>query len=117
MNHQEFEQIVRDALNEIPGQLRHALENVAIIVEDEPGPEDARGAEQESEDELLGTYHGVPLSERGASYSGLPDRIVIYRGPILRSCETREEIAFEIRNTVIHELGHRLGLSDNEMPY
>ncbi len=117
MNHQEFEQIVRDALDEIPDQLRHALENVAIIVEDEPAPEDASGAEQESEGELLGIYHGVPLSERGAGYSGLPDRIVIYRGPILRSCETRQEIALEIRNTVIHELGHRLGLSDDEMPY
>ena len=65
----------------------------------------------------LGPRFGVPLTERGASHTGLPDRIVIFRGPILRTCTTAETIAAEVRDTVVHELGHHLGLSDQEMPY
>lgn len=115
-----FEELVRRALEELPPEFAARLENVAVVVEDEPDPEDLRALgldPQRDADELLGLYQGTPLTERGASYSDLPDRIAIYRGPILRSCSTLEEAAREIRDTVIHELGHFFGLSDEEMPY
>lgn len=113
-----FEDAVRDAIDALPGQFLHALENVAIVVKDEPDPEHlVRMRIEPGGGELFGLYHGVPLSERGSGYVGLPDCIEIYRGPILRSFGARDAIVIEIRNTVIHELGHHMGLSDDEMPY
>ncbi len=110
--------MVRDAIDTLPKEFRHALENVAIVVTEEPYEKDLirLGLEREA-DELFGLYHGVPLTERGSGYCGLPDRIEIYRGPILRSFDTVGEIVAEIRNTLVHELGHHMGLSDSEMPY
>ena len=68
-------------------------------------------------DELLGLYQGMPLGERGWEYSELPDRVVIYRRSILSICETEADVRQEVRDTLIHELGHHFGLSDEEMPY
>jgi predicted Zn-dependent protease with MMP-like domain len=69
-------------------------------------------------DSLFGLYEGTPLGERGTGYHlALPDRITIYREPILEACATREEMKREIRLTVIHELGHHFGLTDAELPY
>ncbi len=118
MDRQAFELTVREVIDNLPERFHHALENVAIVVEEEPDPDalEPSGLDHDG-DELLGVYIGVPLTERGASHSGLPDRIVIFRGPILRSCTTAERIAAEIRDTVVHELGHHFGLSDQEMPY
>ncbi len=116
----EFERLVRRALDELPDELAEALDNVAIVVEAEPDPEDLRelGMDPETEaDELFGLYQGTPLVERDSSYSELPDRILIYMGPILRACRDRKEIMREVRDTVIHELGHHFGLGDHEMPY
>ncbi len=105
-----FERIVRDTLDRLPEQFRYALENVAIVVEDEPSFADG-------DKELLGLYEGTPLSDRGPGHIGLPDRIRIFRGPILRICQSEDDVAIEIRDTVIHELGHHMGLDDHEMPY
>jgi len=118
MKRRDFESVVRDAIETLPEQFRHALENVAIVVKEEPDRTDLQGLGLEREnDELFGLYHGVPLTERGSGYVGLPDRIEIYWGPILRSFDTVDEIVAEIRNTLVHELGHHMGLSDSEMPY
>ncbi len=118
MDRGTFEKIVRDAIESLPDEFRHALENVAIVVQEEPDPEDLKelGIEP-GDDELFGLYHGVPLIDRDIGHSGLPDRIEIYRGPILRSCDTVREIVTEIQETVVHELGHHMGLSDEQMPY
>ena len=115
----EFEKLVRQALDEMPSEFAEQLDNVAVVVEEEPNPEDLRemGLDHEFADELFGLYHGTPLIDRGASYSGLPDRVVIYMGPILRACGSAEEVVREVTETVIHELGHHFGLSDEEMPY
>ncbi len=114
----DFERLVRQALEELPPEFADRLENVAVVVEEEPDPEDLRGVGLDpEEDELLGLYQGTPLIDRNACYSGLPDRIVIYMGPILRACETPRQVVREVRNTVIHEIGHHFGLSDEEMPY
>ena len=114
MDRRDFESVVQKALECLPEQFRHALENVAIVIKDEPAPDDVQGLDR---DELFGLYHGVPLTERGSGHFGLPDKIEIYQGPILRSCTTPTEIMAEIRDTLIHELGHHMGLSDDEMVY
>jgi len=114
MRRRDFESAVRDAIETLPEE----FENVAIVVKDEPDEKELRALGVETEtDELFGLYHGVPLTERGSGLFGLPDRIEIYSGPILRSFDTVAEIVAEIRNTVIHELGHHMGLTDSEMPY
>lgn len=117
MQRRAFETIVSEALDDLPARFRSALENVAIVVEDEPDPDDLKSMGFGPDDELFGLYQGVPLTERGAGHIGLPDRIVIYRNPLLRSFGSRRALIREIRKTVLHELGHHLGLDDEEMPY
>lgn len=118
MDRRSFERIVGEVVESLPEQFRHALENLAIVVLEEPDPRDLIEFGMSAEDsELFGLYQGVPLTERGSSHMGLPDSIEIYRGPILRSCDSVEEIAAEIRDTLVHELGHHMGLHDDEMPY
>ncbi len=110
----EFEALVARALERLPPEFAELLDNVAVMIEDEPSPEvlDELGT-----DELLGLYQGVPLSERDSFYSALPDAVVLYRGPLLRLARDRRELMREIRDTLVHELGHHFGLSDEEMPY
>jgi predicted Zn-dependent protease with MMP-like domain len=117
MKPSEFEEIVRQTLDDLPEDFKPLLENVVVQVEDEPSPDDLDGVGLESDEELLGLYHGVSLLDRGASHTGLPDRVLIYRGPILRCCDTPAEIRQQIRETVIHEIGHHIGLDDDEMVY
>ncbi len=98
-----FDEHVRRALDSVPPELAKALENVAVVVEDE-NPEDP---------DLFGLYHGVPLPDRGSSYAGqLPDKISIYRGPITRMARTPERIREQVRRTVIHEIAHHFGIDD-----
>jgi predicted Zn-dependent protease with MMP-like domain len=106
----DFEEIIRATLNQLPEAFQYALENVAIVVEDEPDGEEAG-------EELFGLYEGVSLLDRGAGHMGPPDRIRIFRGPILRACRSKNEVASEIRDTLIHELGHHMGLEEDDMPY
>jgi predicted Zn-dependent protease with MMP-like domain len=113
----EFQQLVVKALDGLPEDFAAMLDNVAVVVEEEPDPDDLEALEMEPDEELYGLYQGVPLPERGAGYTALPDRIAIYRGPILRGCRDRREVIREVRDTVIHELGHYFGLDDDEMPY
>ena len=102
-----FEALVGAAVDEIPDRLFEQIENCVWMVEDEPPPDDP---------ELLGFYDGIPLSERGAWYSGVvPDRIVIYRGPLQRMCEDEDDLAQEIRITVWHEIAHYFGIEDDEL--
>ncbi|MEM8960431.1 MAG: metallopeptidase family protein [Acidobacteriota bacterium] len=115
----QFENLVGQALDELPEHFASLLDNVVVVVEEEPDPEDlAEVGMEPGEDELLGLYRGVPLTERETEMLPmLPDQVVIYRGPILRICRDRREVVQEVRDTVIHELGHHFGLSDEEMPY
>ncbi len=106
------------ALDGLPKEFSELLENVAVVVEEEPSDEDLESVGLDPElDDLFGLYQGVPLAERDSYYGALPDRVVIYRGPILRACSSRREAIREIRDTVIHELGHHFGLDEEEMPY
>jgi predicted Zn-dependent protease with MMP-like domain len=101
------------------------LDNVEVVVEDEPTPEQiaadrlrgrAEAATDGDDATLFGLYEGVPLTERGQGYSMvLPDKITIFRGPIERTCRSRQELMREVRVTVVHELGHHLGLDEDRL--
>lgn len=101
----QFEDLVADALDTIPPELTHYMDNVVItLAEDPPVPG------------LLGLYEGVPLTERGDSYSGvLPDQILIYWREILAICATPEEAVDEVRITVVHEIAHHFGIDDDRL--
>ncbi|MFN8524758.1 MAG: metallopeptidase family protein [Chloroflexota bacterium] len=105
-----FEQEVVAAVAELPEEFRSRLQNVAIVVSDDPDHHGTGGT-------LLGLYQGTPLGERGGAYHlAMPDRITIYRRAILAVASSPAEARAEIRATVLHEIGHLFGLSDNELP-
>jgi predicted Zn-dependent protease with MMP-like domain len=116
---EEFGVLVQQALAELPPPYAKLAEEVSVVVEEEPPSDVLEDLELESEDDLLGLYQGMSLADDSFFHPGgqQPARIAIYRGPILRLCETAEEIRQEIRDTVVHELGHHVGLDDDEMPY
>jgi predicted Zn-dependent protease with MMP-like domain len=121
MSEHEFDGVVEEALATLPGQFSDLLENIAVVVEEEPSDEDLEILEDDDEDdeddELLGIYRGVPRTDRTHDMMLLPDQIAIFRGPILRIARNRREAVREIRETVIHELGHYFGLADDDMIY
>lgn len=119
ISHERFEQLAGEALDELPEQFAELLDNVFVEVEETPTVDDLASVEMQPHeaDELLGLYQGTPLGERGWEYTELPDRVVIYRRSILMICETEADVRQEVRDTLIHELGHHFGLSDEEMPY
>ncbi|BCL14794.1 MULTISPECIES: metallopeptidase family protein [Micromonospora] len=107
MSRERFEELVGDALDEVPEELLSLMSNVVILVEDDPPPGDP---------ELLGLYEGHALTERGWDYSGvLPDRILIYRRPILRICDSDEDVVDEVAVTVVHEIAHHFGIDDDRL--
>lgn len=111
----EFEALVEEALASLPKRFADLLENVAIVVEEEPDENDLDVLDDE-DSELLGIYRGVALTRRTHDMlPALPDQIAIFRGPILRVTRNRRAAVREIRETVIHELGHYFGLSDQDM--
>ena len=106
MTQEQFEDLVGEALDRIPEELGRLMSNVVVLVEDR----------SRDERNLLGLYHGVPLTERGTTYAGmLPDTIHIYRLPILRMCQTEEEVVDEVYHTVVHEVAHHFGISDDRL--
>jgi predicted Zn-dependent protease with MMP-like domain len=118
MSRTEFERIVAQALDSLPEKFASLLDNVVVVVEDEPTEEELLDAGLDPETEtLFGLYQGVNLLDRGASYGNvLPDRVVIYRLPLLEECEDRAELVREIRDTVVHEIGHYFGVAEEDLP-
>ncbi|HEX6207379.1 MAG TPA: metallopeptidase family protein [Actinomycetota bacterium] len=107
MDRRRFHELVDEAMGGLPAWVRERIENVAVIVEDEP-PED--------DPDLLGLYQGVPLTERGADYFGvLPDRIRLFRRVIEEEAQSEEDVTRVIRETVIHEVAHFFGISDERL--
>jgi predicted Zn-dependent protease with MMP-like domain len=113
----EFEEVVEQALESLPSEFQDLLENIAVVVEEEPSPDDLDSHDSHDE-ELLGLFRGVPRTQATTNMLPmLPNRIAIFRGPILRMASSREEAIEEIRKTVIHELGHYFGLDDAGMSF
>jgi predicted Zn-dependent protease with MMP-like domain len=116
---EEFGTLVEQALADLPPPYARLARDVSVVVEEEPPADVLADLDLESPDDLLGLYQGLSLAQESFFSAGgqQPPRISIYRGPILRLCVTAEEVRTEIRDTVVHELGHHVGLGDDEMPY
>jgi predicted Zn-dependent protease with MMP-like domain len=113
----EFEQVVEEALADLPPQFAELLDNIAVVVEEEPSGEDLELLEGDM-NELLGIYRGIALTHRRYDMlPALPDQVAIFRGPILRVTRSRDEALRQIRETVVHELGHYFGLHDEDMVF
>ncbi|MCC6142025.1 MAG: metallopeptidase family protein [Nitrospira sp.] len=119
MSVESFSEVVQQAIAALPAEYARLLDTVAVVVEDEPPASVRQDLEMEDGEELLGLYHGLPLSEDSFFRTGgqAPAEISLYRGPILRQCDSEAEMVQEIADTLVHELGHHVGLSDDEMPY
>jgi predicted Zn-dependent protease with MMP-like domain len=116
MSRVEFERHVADALATIPKRFRNAMRNIAIVVEDEPAGDLLREMEIEPPDTLFGLYQGIPLTERRWDYgNALPDRILLFQGPHERDAENEDDLIASIGETLIHEVGHYFGLSEEEI--
>jgi len=112
----EFERLVAQAVESLPPTFLTRLDNVDVVVDDEPTEADLELAGIEPGSTLLGLYHGVPQSQRGPWYGNiLPDRIVIYQRPIEAIARDRREIRREVRITLMHEIGHHFGLAEDDL--
>ena len=113
MPEDEFETAVQDALDSIPDKLARAMDNVAVFIEDDYEPKPG----EDPDTVLLGLYEGVPLTERDSWWDAgsLPDRITIFREPILDICASREDVIHEVAVTVVHEIAHHFGIDDDRL--
>jgi predicted Zn-dependent protease with MMP-like domain len=111
-----FSELVGQALDSLPSPFREKVHNLAVVVEDDPSPATLRQMGLRHGETLLGLYQGVPLHRRSGEYNLVtPDRITLYRRPILERCRDDRAVVREVRATVLHELGHYFGLSDAEL--
>jgi predicted Zn-dependent protease with MMP-like domain len=106
MSPHRFDELVSDALDQIPPELTAAIDNVVVLVE----------GRHPDEPDLLGLYEGIALTERDSSYGGaLPDAITIYRDALLDICETEDDVVEEVTVTVVHEIAHHFGIDDDRL--
>ncbi len=111
-----FERLVAEAIEGIPEPFKSRLVNVAVVVEDRPSKEVLASFGMSAGETLLGLYEGIPLTSRGEGYNLVPpDRIIIFRRPILELCRTAGELREQVRRTVLHEVAHFYGISDEEL--
>lgn len=116
MKKEQFDKLVEEALANIPKKYKKYLDNLAVIVEEKPSREIYEQTGSSPLSSILGLYHGVPLKHRGPFYGNIPpDVILIYQRPIENLCFSEEEIRKKIREVVLHEIGHRIGLSEKEL--
>lgn len=106
-----FEELVAEALDELPPEFQQMMDNVEVVVQEAPSPTLAR----QVGGLVLGLYQGVPLNRRSWQGMNLPDKISIYRRNILRICATPREIREQVKITVMHEIGHHFGMSEEEL--
>ena len=110
-----FERLVDRALASIPDPFRTALGEVAIVIENWPTDEQLEENELEPDDMLYGLYEGVPRTEWGADWAAVPNRITLFRGPLVEDFPDSRDLAEEVRLTVVHELAHHLGIDDDRL--
>lgn len=111
-----FTKLVQQALSDLPEPVQAMLDNVAVIVEEEPTRADVGESADGEHEELFGLYQGIPLSRRDSHYSLVtPDRITVFQGPLERAFQTRGEMREQVRVTVLHELAHHLGFEEDQL--
>lgn len=115
MEDKKFRKLVSEALNSLPKEFGEKLNNVSVVVEDFPTAFQMQKARIPGWALLLGLYEGVPQTKRGVYYSNIPDKITIFKNSILRVSTTEEEVRAQVRATVIHEIGHHFGLTEEEL--
>jgi predicted Zn-dependent protease with MMP-like domain len=107
MSSERFEELVSEALDDVPTELADLIDNCVVLVEDHPPADDPH---------LLGVYVGIPLTERDSAYTmTLPDRITIFRLPLLDLCDSEEQVREEVHITVVHEIAHHFGIDDEAL--
>jgi predicted Zn-dependent protease with MMP-like domain len=115
MDDKKFRKLVEEALNSLPKEFAEKLNNVIVTVDDFPTPYQLQKAKIPPWALLFGLYEGVPQTKRGVYYSSIPDKITIFKNAIQRISQTEEGIKAQVRQTIIHEIGHHFGLSDAQL--
>jgi predicted Zn-dependent protease with MMP-like domain len=116
MNRDTFQELVEKALQRLPEEFRSHLENVDVIIEDWPSPQQLANARLRHRASLLGLYEGVPVTERGQGYNlVLPDKITIFQKPVETICRSPEEVELEVERVLRHEIGHYFGLGEGQL--
>lgn len=116
METDSFEQLVAEALDSLPELFLELMDNVQVVVEEWPSPEQLAAVGLRSRTQLLGLYEGIPLTRRGSRYGLVaPDKITIFQRPIERICANDEHMRQQVQDTVIHELGHHFGINEERM--
>ena len=115
MDDKKFNKLVSEALDSLPEEFAQKLNNVSVTVEDAPTPEQLKSLRLPPWALLFGLYQGIPQPKRGNYYSNIPDKITIFKSSIEKIAKSDDEIKAQVRQTVIHEIGHHFGLSDEEL--
>ena len=116
VGHRAFECLVADALDGLPDAIVRMLDNIAVVVADVPTAHQLQRVELAADEVLFGLYEGIPLTERTSGYGAvLPDKVTIFQRAIEQQCDTEDELVDAVRHTVVHELAHHLGISDERL--
>ncbi|NIN66797.1 MAG: hypothetical protein GTO63_19325 [Anaerolineae bacterium] len=116
MERSRFERLVAEVLDSLPSDFREKMENVDLVIEDWPTPEELRRGGLPRGETLFGLYEGVPLTDRTTHYGlVLPDKITIYQGPIEACCRTARDVRRKVLQVILHELGHHFGISEERL--
>jgi predicted Zn-dependent protease with MMP-like domain len=107
---EQFQKLINEALESLPGEHAKNIKNVAILYEDEPTPEQRHKTDLKPHQTLLGLYEGIPLSQRQGHQPLLPDKITLFKGPLTRQANSLDDLKKEIRHTLWHEIAHYYGL-------
>jgi predicted Zn-dependent protease with MMP-like domain len=116
VGHRAFERLVADALDGLPDAILQMLDNIAVVAADEPTAHQMERVGLAADEVLLGLYEGIPLTERTSGYGAvLPDKVTIFQRALEEQCDTEDELIEAVRHTVVHELAHHLGISDERL--
>lgn len=115
ISREQFQNLVLQALSDLPEDVRHSLQNVDVVVDDVASMSQIVGTGIENAMNLLGLYEGIPLTERYGYDMVLPDKVTLFQKPIESICDTQEQMAEEISKTLIHEIAHHFGLDDDHL--
>jgi predicted Zn-dependent protease with MMP-like domain len=116
MNRHRFGRLVGKALRDLPPQFRERIENVEVLIEDEPDPALLADLDVPAGSTLFGLYQGIPLTQRDSAYTMvIPDRLTIFQRPIEEACASDWEIRHQVQKTVIHEIAHYFGINDQQL--